>query len=133
MPPKPTLTTEEIDALTAKFETIGLNKAKAKDAAKSSKIAEPLKHLVETFGLAERSVNDKQASLLVYLAPPSSKLPGDQERGYVVDRIIDGKLKSTDQVNGEFDILVACGTSRWPDEKESAKLPSSTSNPIHYL
>ena len=107
MPPKPTLTTEEIDALTAKFETIGLNKAKAKDAAKSSKIAEPLKHLVETFGLAERSVNDKQASLLVYLAPPSSRLSGDQERGYVVDRIIDGKLKSTDQVNGEFDILAA--------------------------
>ncbi|KAF9779998.1 glutaminyl-tRNA synthetase [Thelephora terrestris] len=99
MPPKPTLTTEEIDVLAEKFETIGLNQAKAKDAAKSPKIAEPLKHLVETFKLAERSVSDKQASLLVHFAPPSSKLSNDQERKYIVDRIIDGKLKSTDQVN----------------------------------
>ena len=107
MPPKPTLTAEEIDVLAKKFETIGLNRAKAKDAAKSPKIAEPLKHLIETFGLSERSVNDKQASLLVHLAPPSSRLAGDKERGYIVDKIIEGKLKSTDQVNGES-VLVAC-------------------------
>jgi glutaminyl-tRNA synthetase len=107
MPPKPTLTTEEIDVLAEKFETIGLNQAKAKDAAKSPKIAEPLKHLVETFKLAERSVSDKQASLLVHFAPPSSKLSNDQERKYIVDRIIDGKLKSTDQVNGKPGILTA--------------------------
>ena len=106
MAPKSTSTTEEVDALAAMFETIGLNQAKAKDAAKSPKIAEPLKHLVETFELSERSVNDKQASLFVYFAPPSSKLAGDQEREYIIDRIIDGKLKSTDQVNGESDILV---------------------------
>jgi len=107
MPPKSTPTTEETDALAAKFETIGLNQAKAKDAAKSLKIAGPLRHLVETFKLSERSVNDKQASLLVHFAPPSSKLAGDQERGYIIDKIIDGKLKSTDQVNGKSDILVA--------------------------
>ena len=107
MAPKPTPTTEEIETLAAKFEAIGLNQAKAKDAAKSPKIAEPLKHLVETFKLSERLVGDKQASLLVHFAPPSSKLAGDQERGYIVDKIIDGKLKSTDQVNGESSILVA--------------------------
>ena len=107
MPSKPTPNTEEIDALAATFETISLNQAKAKDAAKSPKIAEPLKHLVETFKLSERSVNDKQASLLVHFAPPSSKLAGDQERAYIVDKIVDGQLKSTDQVNGESDILVA--------------------------
>ena len=106
MSPKPIPPAEEVDALAAKFETIGLNQSKAKDAAKSQKIAEPLKHLVETFKLSERSVNDKQASLLVHFAPPSSKLPSDQERGYIVDKIIHGKLKSTDQVNGESDILV---------------------------
>lgn len=107
MPSKPSPTAEEINALAARFETIGLNQAKAKDAAKSPKIAEPLKHLVETFKLSERSVNDKQASLLAYFAPPSFKLPSDQERGYIVDKIIEGKLKSTDQVNGESYILVA--------------------------
>ena len=110
MAPKPTPTAEEIDVLKAKFEAIGLNQAKAKDAAKSPKIAEPLKHLVETFKLSERSINDKQASLLVHFAPPSSKLAGDQERGYIVDKIVDGKLKSTDQVNGKPDILVAWHT-----------------------
>ena len=122
MPPKPTPTTEEIDTLTAKFETIGLNQAKAKDAAKSPKIAEPLKHLVETFKLSERSVNDKQASLLVHFAPPSSKLAGDQERGCIVDKIIDGKLRSTDQVNGEPAIPVAWHPRR-PDNCETVKLP----------
>lgn len=101
MAPKPTLTSEEVDALAKQFETIGLNQVKAKDTAKSPKIAEPLKFLVETFKLPERSVKDKQASLLVHLAPQSSKLASDEERGYIVDRIIDGKLKSTDQVNGE--------------------------------
>ena len=101
MPPKPTLTTEEIDALATKFETIGLNPVKARDAAKSSKIAEPLKHLIEAFKLSERPVNEKQASLLVHLAPPSLKLAGDKERGYIVDKITNGELKSTDQVNGE--------------------------------
>lgn len=100
MTPKPTLTTGEIDALATTFEAIGLNQAKAKDAAKSPKIAEPLKHLIETFKLSERSVNDRQASLLVHLAPPSARLAGDNERGYIVDKIIDGRLKSTDQVNG---------------------------------
>jgi len=122
MPPKPTPTTEEIDTLTAKFKTIGLNQAKAKDAAKSPKIAEPLNHLVETFKLSERSVNDKQASLLVHFAPPSSKLAGDQERGYIVDKIIDGKLKSTDQVNGESAIPVVW-YPLWPDKYETIKLP----------
>jgi len=107
MPPKTTPTTEEIETLAAKFETIGLNQAKAKDAAKSPKIAEPLNHIVETFNLSERSINDKQASLLVHFAPPSSKLAGDQEREYIVDKIIDGKLKSTDQVNGGSVIPIA--------------------------
>jgi glutaminyl-tRNA synthetase len=107
MTPKPTPTTEEIDALATKFEAVGLNRAKAKDAAKSPKIAEPLKHLVEAFRLSERSVNEKQASLLVHLAPPSSRLAGDEERGYIIDKIIDGKLKSTDQVNGGSGILLA--------------------------
>ena len=121
MPSKPTPSTEEINALAAKFETIGLNQAKAKDAAKSPKIAEPLKHLVETFKLSERSVNDKQASLLVHFAAPGSKLAGDPERGYIVDRIVDGKLKSTDQVNGQSDILVV-----WPSPFRlmRMKLPS---------
>lgn len=106
MPPKSSLTTGEIDALATKFKTIGLTQAKAKDAAKSPKIAEPLKHLIEAFKLSERSVNEKQASLLVHLAPPSSKLAHDEERGYIVDKIIDGKLRSTDQVNGGSCILL---------------------------
>jgi glutaminyl-tRNA synthetase len=120
MAPKPTLTTEEIDELATNFETIGLNQAKAKDAAKSPKIAEPLKRLIETFKLSERSVNDKQASLLVHFAPPSSRLAGDKERGYIVDKIIDGKLKSTDQVNGE-PCIVAPWYPPCTDESETTK------------
>lgn len=131
MPPKPTPTAEEIDALATKFEAVGLNQAKAKDAAKSPKIAEPLKHLVETFNLSERSVTDKQASLLVHFAPPSSKLADDQERGYIVDRIVDGKLKSTDQVNGEL-ISWSRGVFLRFEQSETIKLLLSTLKPIHH-
>ena len=131
MPPKQTLTTEEIDALAVKFEAIGLNQAKARDAAKSPKIADPLKRLVETFKLSQRSVSDKQASLLVHFAPPSSKLPSDQERGYIVERIIDGRLKSTDQVNGEscHDCPFFLNLTR----TKPAKRPRNTLKSTHHL
>ena len=80
------------------FKSIGLTQAKAAEAAKSAKSAALLQGLIERHSLKGR-VDEKQAGLIAALAVQGTKI-GEDERGYVVDAIIDGRLKSTDQVNG---------------------------------
>jgi hypothetical protein len=80
------------------FKSIGLTQAKAAEAAKSAKSAALLQGLIERHSLTGR-VDEKQAGLIAALAVQGTKIEED-ERGYVVDAIIDGRLKSTDQVNG---------------------------------
>ena len=80
------------------FKSIGLTQAKAAEAAKSAKSAALLQGLIERHSLTGR-VDEKQAGLIAALAVQGTKI-GEDERGYVVDAIIDGRLKSTDQVNG---------------------------------
>jgi glutaminyl-tRNA synthetase len=80
------------------FKSIGLTQAKAAEAAKSAKSAELLQGLIERYSLTGR-VDEKQAGLVAALAVQGTKI-GEDERGYVVNAIIDGRLKSTDQVNG---------------------------------
>lgn len=103
MPPKPksTLTDAEIAPLVELFKSIGLNEAKATDSAKSPKISEPLKSLIEQNGLSGKPLEEKQAILIVSFATLAGKLGSDEERSYVVKRIQDGSLKSVDQVSGE--------------------------------
>ena len=80
------------------FKSIGLTQAKAAEAAKSAKSAALLQGLIERYSLTGR-VDEKQAGLIAALAVQGAKI-GEDERGYVVDAIVDGRLKSTDQVNG---------------------------------
>ncbi|KAF4601983.1 hypothetical protein EYR40_005184 [Pleurotus pulmonarius] len=89
------------DPLIALFKSIGLNQAKAAEAAKSPKAAAILKDIIEKHALATTSLDDKQASLFVALASAISKASdvGEQETSYIVARILDGKLKSVDQVS----------------------------------
>ncbi len=81
------------------FKSIGLTQAKAAEAAKSAKSAALLQGLIERHSLTGGRVDEKQAGLVAALAVQGAKI-GEDERGYVVDTIIDGRLKSTDQVNG---------------------------------
>ena len=91
------------------FKKIGLTQAKAAEAAKSAKSATTLKGIIETHDLVSKTLDEKQAVLLAALAVQGSKL-GDAERNYAVSAILDGRLKSTDQVGGEFVIhLVLTG------------------------
>lgn len=97
MPPKgDNPETAEIIAL---FKTIGLTQPKAAEAAKSPKSAAVLKEIIETNKLAEKHIEEKQAVLLASFAVQGSKL-GDREREYAVEAILDGRLKTTDQVSG---------------------------------
>lgn len=96
MAPKDASDTAELIEL---FKKIGLTQAKAAEAAKSAKSAGTLKSIIETHDLTSKSMDDKQAVLLAALAVQGSRL-GDGEQNYAVGAILDGRLKSTDQVGG---------------------------------
>jgi glutaminyl-tRNA synthetase len=105
MPPKaPTAasspeTAEQISL----FKSIGLSQAKAAEAAKSSKSANVLQQLISSYGLVSKEppLEEKQAGLIAAAAvlfSNSNGLDTEEKQGYVVHAILDGRLKSTDQV-----------------------------------
>jgi glutaminyl-tRNA synthetase len=96
-PPKGT--SPETAAYIDLFKSIGLSQAKASEAAKSAKSAALLQGLIERHTLTGGRIDEKQAGLVAALAVQGAKI-GEDEREYVVHAIIDGRLKSTDQVNG---------------------------------
>jgi len=99
-PPKGTSTNSpETAAYVELFKSIGLTQAKAAEAAKSAKSAALLQGLIERHPLTEGRIDEKQAGLVAALAVQGTKI-GEDERGYVVNAIIDRRLKNTDQVNG---------------------------------
>ena len=97
MPPK--ADNPETAELIELFKSIGLTQSKAAEAAKSLKSAAVLKEIIETNKLSEKQIEEKQAVLLASLAVQGSKL-GEREREYAVEAILDGRLKTTDQVSG---------------------------------
>lgn len=99
MPP-PKADNPEIVELIQLFKSIGLSQSKAAEAAKSPKGATSLREIIQVHGLKEKSLDEKQAVLLAALAVQGGKL-GEGERAYVVDAVLDGRLKSTDQIAGE--------------------------------
>ncbi|KAH8987576.1 glutamine-tRNA ligase [Lactarius hatsudake] len=80
------------------FKSIGLTQAKAAEAAKSAKSASLLQGLIERHSLTGGRIDEKRAGLVAALAVQGARI-GEDERGYIVNAIIDGRLKSTDQVN----------------------------------
>ena len=97
MPPKGD--SPETAELIELFKSLGLTQSKAAEAAKSPKSAAILKDIIETNKLLEKQIEEKQAVLLASLAVQGSKL-GERERQYAVAAILDGRLKTTDQVSG---------------------------------
>jgi glutaminyl-tRNA synthetase len=92
-------TSPETAAYIELFKSIGLTQAKAAEAAKSAKSAALLQRLIEKHELTGGRIDEKQAGLVAALAVQGAKMEED-ERGYIVDAIIHGRLKSNDQVNG---------------------------------
>ena len=92
------------DSLITVFKSIGLSQSKAAEAAKNSKSATVLKDIIERHALTEKSnLDEKQAGLLAAFAAQISKSErlGEAEKAYVVGGILEGRLKSVDQVTGE--------------------------------
>ncbi|GBE80034.1 Probable glutamine--tRNA [Sparassis crispa] len=100
----PNRDTPDTASLVELFKSIGLTQSKAAEAAKSSKSAATLKEIIEIHAVTEKRLEEKQAVLLASLAVQSSKLEAG-ERGYGVDAILDGRLKSTDQVSAAIKYL----------------------------
>jgi glutaminyl-tRNA synthetase len=100
MPPKAANPAENTELIEL-FKSIGLTQSKAAEAAKSPKSAATLKEIIEKKRLVGKNLDEKSSVLLATVAVQSSKL-GDGEREYAVDSILDGRLKSTDQVAGMF-------------------------------
>lgn len=98
MPPKAT-NPAETAKLIELFKSIGLTQSKAAEAAKSPKGASTLQDIIEKKQLVGKNLDEKASVLLASLAVASAKL-GESERDYAVDAILDGRLKSTDQVSG---------------------------------
>ncbi|EEB90522.1 hypothetical protein MPER_11259, partial [Moniliophthora perniciosa FA553] len=89
------------DPLIPLFKSIGLNQPKAVEAAKSPKAAATLKNLIDKYSLASHdSADEKNAGLIAAFAGQLAKTDGvtEEQEKYVLDRILDGKLKSVDQV-----------------------------------
>ncbi|KAL0570093.1 Glutaminyl-tRNA synthetase [Marasmius crinis-equi] len=121
------------DPLISLFKSIGLSQAKAVEAAKSPKAAATLKNLIDKYSLTSRDggVNEKTAGLIAALAGQLAKTDVDENgEKFVLDRILDGKLKSVDQVTAavkyvsshstideaEFDKECGVGYSISPEE-----------------
>ena len=96
------------------FKTIGLSDSKAAEAAKSPKSAAILKELIESNPSVIQGVEEKQASLIVALSSSLSKAGavGTEERAYIVVKILDGSLKSVDQVAGASSLKFFVGFTR---------------------
>jgi len=86
------------------FKSIGLTQAKAAEATKNAKIANALRNLIVSYDLTEAHLDEKQATLVTALAGQLVKAESVEhsEQDFAVKAILCGKLKSVDQVNGEF-------------------------------
>ena len=100
-PKNPGPSSEEIEDLTSLFTSLGLAPKTASELARQPKAATPFKALIDTHGLAGKELSEKQAAALVKLSAGGGKL-GPAERGYVVEKIVKGDVKSPDQVTGEL-------------------------------
>ncbi|KAL5527371.1 hypothetical protein ACEPAG_6162 [Sanghuangporus baumii] len=108
----------EIAKLIDLFQSIGFSKPKATETAKSAKNAATLKDIIENNKLANKVSDEKKATLLSTLAVQASKL-GDSEKSYLVNTILDSRLKSSEQVSAAVKFIERNGVPS--DETEFNK------------
>lgn len=127
-PPRPDTTS---DPLVSLFKSIGLTQAKAQEAAKSPKGAAILKDIIESYHtVSSGELNGKQAGLIVALSGALAKASIDPtERDYLIATILDNKLKSVDQVTGEF-FYVRSSSSLLITRKAAVKFVETHKTPI---
>lgn len=102
----------QIDELVPLFKSIGLSQTKAQEAAKSPKNAAALKTIIQNNPMvSQNQLDEKQASLIVALAGALVKSSGvgHEETERIISKIMDGKLKTMDQISGAVFRNANCG------------------------
>ena len=96
------------NSLVSLFKSIGLTQAKAVDAAKAPKSANILKEIIESHAVVAGGLDEKKASLISTLAILLAKASavGSDEKKYVINCILYSKLKTVDQITGEYLIAI---------------------------
>lgn len=108
MPPKFDPNSPENASLISLFTSLGLAPNSAIELVKQPKSGAAFKGLIDEFHLEGKSLTEKQAASLVKLGTGSGKL-GPAEKGFVVEKILAGDVKSPDQVTGESKVPGYCG------------------------
>jgi glutaminyl-tRNA synthetase len=99
MPPKFDPNDPAVAELISLFQSIGLSPPKATEAARA-KSAPALKDIIRTHDLSTKSLDEKQALFISSVATQGAKL-GPAEKRYLIDAIVDRRLKSGEQLSGE--------------------------------
>ncbi|CAE6470580.1 unnamed protein product [Rhizoctonia solani] len=97
MPPKLDPNDPAVAELISQFQSIGLSANKATEAARGAKTATSLKELIQVHGLESKGLDEKQGTLVASLATQGAKL-GATEKTYIVNAIVDRRLKSGEQL-----------------------------------
>lgn len=105
MPPKFNPDDPATASLITLFTSLGVAPASATELVKQPKQGQAFKGLIDEFKLEETEykgkLDEKQGAALVKLATTGGKL-GQAEKGFVVQKVLKGDLKSGDQVTGEY-------------------------------
>lgn len=111
------------------FTSIGVTNVKAIETARNPKNTASLKEIIDRNELTIRELEEKQGNLILHLAVQGTKI-GRDEQDYVVQAVVEGRLKTTEQVTGMLDtfLLLARHLSI-----TLYQLQSSTWGHIHYL
>lgn len=106
MPPKFNADDPATAALISRFTTLGLAQGTATELVKQPKQGNAFTALIDEFKLEEQlaaggasssTLDERQASALVKLATTGGKL-GQGEKGFVVQKVLKGDIRSADQV-----------------------------------
>jgi hypothetical protein len=90
-----------MDDLIPVFMKIGLSEQKAKDTAKNKKLAPTLESVIDEANVRDSGCNKDVGNLLYNLASTITK-EAQPHRTFIVKKITNGDLKTTDQVGGKY-------------------------------
>jgi glutaminyl-tRNA synthetase len=89
----------ELEALCAFFKSCGLSAVRSEETVRG-KIAAAAKALFSVNQLDTKNLSDKQGLFALQVAKDGGKL-SEESRNYAIEAIVDGRLKTPDQVTGE--------------------------------
>lgn len=89
-----------MDELIPIFVKIGLSEQKAKDTAKNKKLAPTLEKVIDEANVRDAGC-DKDVGILLYSLATTVTKGAIEHIPFIVSKIMNGDLKTTDQVSGK--------------------------------